>query len=128
MSEHMRDSFLYFLLSRRGPAFLVMFVGLIIAIVRWKRHPRVSLLAASGILLYLLQSTAFGAVFYSLPNLLRSGWSYGGVNNLYLVFEVLRDFIFSAAILLIIIAALSQRKPNQTYENVNQERPRDYGH
>jgi len=107
----MRDTFLYFLLSRRGPAFLVMFVGLIVAIIRWKRHPRVSLLAVSGILLYILQSLAFGSAFYFFRNLHESGWSYRSIDHLYLILEIFRDFIFSAAILLIVIAALSQRKP-----------------
>jgi hypothetical protein len=112
----MRDSFLYFLFSRRGPAFLVMFVGLVVAVVRWKHHPRVSLLASSGIVLYIVQSIAFGTVFYFLPRLQESGWSYGSISNLALILEILRDFIFTGAMLLIISAALSQRKPAPSVE------------
>ncbi|MEJ2710449.1 MAG: hypothetical protein P8074_22750 [Anaerolineales bacterium] len=38
------------------PVFLVWLVGLAIAVIRWRRHPRVSLLVTSGLLLFFLRA------------------------------------------------------------------------
>jgi hypothetical protein len=38
------------------PVFLVWLVALAFAVIRWRRHPRVSLLATSGLLLFFLRA------------------------------------------------------------------------
>jgi hypothetical protein len=90
---------------------LLVLAGIVIAIVRWKRHPKVSLLTVSGLSLFIAQSMTFGSIFYFLPRLHDRGFSYGSINNLYLVLEVCRDIFYSAVIVLLVSAVLSQRNP-----------------
>lgn len=91
---------------------LLVLAGLVFAIIRWKRHPKVSLLTVSGLVLFLAQSLTFGTIFYLLPRLHDQGWSYGGINNLYLAGSICRDIIYSGVIVLLVSAAFTQRTSN----------------
>lgn len=104
-----RFTFVEYLFSRRWPMLLLALIGLVIALIRWKQHPKVSLLTAAGLFLFILQSLTFGTIFYFLPRLLEQGFSYGGLNNLYLFVEVIRDFVYSCVIILLVSAAFIQR-------------------
>jgi hypothetical protein len=95
--------------GRRWPVMLLMLVGLIVSIVRWKRHPRVSLLAVAGILLYITQWLIFGTAFYQMPTLHDRGFSYQSLIYIYLLVEICQDFVYSGVIVLLISAALAQR-------------------
>jgi hypothetical protein len=90
---------------------LLVLAGIAVAIVRWKRHPKVSLLTVSGMVLFIGQSLTFGSIFYFLPWLHDRGFSYDTINNLYLVFEICRDIFYSAVIVLLVSAVFSQRNP-----------------
>ena len=107
----MEISYFYYLFGRRWPMLLLVLAGIVVAIVRWKRHPKVSLLTASGLVLFIVQSLTFGSIFYFLPWLHDRGYSYGSINNLYLVVEICRDIFYSAVIVLLVGAVLSQRNP-----------------
>ena len=101
------QSFLFFLL-RKTPLILVLLAGLLFAIVRWKRHPRVSLLATIGLGFYLVEIFVVAAAYYFLPALLeRAGFSQS--SNPFTVIQVVDDIIYSAVLILLIAAALSQR-------------------
>jgi hypothetical protein len=90
---------------------LLVLAGIIVAVVRWKRHPKVSLLTVSGLGLFIVRSLTFGSIFYLLPRLHDRGFSYGSINSLYLVVEVCGDIFYSAVIVLLVSAVLSQRNP-----------------
>jgi len=90
---------------------LLVLAGIVVAIVRRKHHPKVSLLTVSGLGLFIVQSLTFGSIFYLLPRLHDRGFSYENINNLYLVVEVCRDIFYSAVIVLLVSAVLSQRNP-----------------
>lgn len=90
---------------------LLVLAGIVVAIVRWKRHPKVSLLTVSGLVLFIAQSLTFGTIFYFLPLLHDRGYSYGSIDNLYLVVEICHDIAYSAVIVLLVSAVLSQRDP-----------------
>jgi hypothetical protein len=97
---------------------LLVFAGIVVAIVRWKRHPKASLLTVSGLVLFILQSLTFGSIFYFLPQLHDRGFSYDTINNLYLVGEICGDIFYSAVILLLVSAVFSQRNPAKDPTNV----------
>ena len=110
----MRDGFfLYFLLRlvRRLPMLLLCLGGTIFALVRWKRHPRASLMTIIALLLYLVEGIIFIAFLYWVPDLMQamrlsskaSGWFY----TIIFFFE---DFFFVAVLLLLVGAALTGRR------------------
>lgn len=88
---------------------LVVVAGLIFAIARWKRHPRVSALTLTGLLLYQFQSIAFSSLYYFLPRLALHGWTWAAVDNLSIVIEVCHDIAFSIAMGLLAVAVFTGR-------------------
>ena len=52
------------------PSIIAIIACLILAIVRWKRHPRVSLLMVIGLVLLLIHEFAFAVVYASVPDLI----------------------------------------------------------
>lgn len=108
----MDGTYFFYVLLRRLPVLLLLLAGILFAIIRWKRHPKVSVLTVLGLGLFLLQSLAFTFVYFFLPRLQeRAGWSPRNTNNLYTVVEVCQDMFYSIVIVLLVGAAFSQRKP-----------------
>jgi hypothetical protein len=52
------------------PSIIAIIACLILAIVRWKRHPRASLLMVIGLVLLLIHEFAFAVVYASVPDLI----------------------------------------------------------
>ena len=103
------QAYLFFLL-RKSPLILVLLGGLLFAIVRWSRHPRVSLLASIGLGLYIVEIFVVSAAYYFLPALLeRAGFSLS--SSLFTVIQIVEDIIYSGLLILLVAAALSQRLP-----------------
>ncbi len=98
-----------YLLLGRLPIILLALVGIVLAIARWKRHSKVSLLTAFGMGLFLFESLTFMFVYYFLPRLRDRGWTYDSINNLYTLAQVCQDFLFAGVIILLVAAAFSQR-------------------
>lgn len=105
----MRFGYFYFLFGRRWPVLLLMLAGIVVAIVRRKRHPRASLLTIAALVLFVVQSLGFGTVFFLLPRLHDNGFSYASINNLFLLVQVCRDVVYAGVIGLLVCAVLSQR-------------------
>jgi hypothetical protein len=108
---------LYFflnMLARRSPVILVVLAGLIIALVRWKRHPRVSLMAALALFLYFVRFTLFTIFNYYLPNLFAGVFhaSDEGVSWAYTALFFFEDLAFAGIVILLVAAAFSQRGQN----------------
>jgi hypothetical protein len=99
------------MLVRRLPMLLIVLGGSIFAVLRWKRHPRVSLMTLIALVLYLIEAVVFIAFLYWLPDLTRairlsgeaSGWAYSGI-------FFIEDFAFAAILLLLVGAALTGRR------------------
>lgn len=110
----MRDGFFYFFLlmmARRVPMLLVVLAGSLLAVLRWKRHPRVSLMTLIALMLYLIEGIVFIAILYWLPELMyamklsakATGW-------LYTIIFFFEDFAIVAVLLLLVGAALTGRQ------------------
>lgn len=98
-----------YLLLGRLPIILLALVGIVLAIARWKRHSKVSLLTVFGLGLFLFQSLTFMFLYSFLPRLLDRGWTYQSINHLYTLAQVCQDFLFAGVIILLVAAAFSQR-------------------
>jgi hypothetical protein len=108
-------SSLLLLLARKSPLILVLLAGLACAVIRWRRHPRASLLASIGITLYIIDIFVISVVYYVLPGQL-SRIQISISSQIYMVIQILDDLVYSAILILLVSAAFSERppKPSQT--------------
>lgn len=105
-------SYLLRTLLARSPMYLVVLAGIVISIMRWKRHPKASLLTLIALVFYLIKSFAFTAINYWIPTLRESmHWSYATAIHLYTVLEVVNDIAFAAVLVLLVAAAFANRQP-----------------
>ncbi|MEP6819330.1 MAG: hypothetical protein ABJA18_07330 [bacterium] len=105
----METSLFHYLFVRRWPVMLVVLMGLIFAIIRWRRHPKVSALTLAGLLLFQLQSLAFSSFYYFLPRLADHGWTWRSIDHLSIVLDICHDLVFSVAIALLAAAVFTGR-------------------
>ena len=105
----MNEGYFYYVFSTRWPVMLVSFGGIVFAIVRWKRHPKVSGLALAGLILFQLQSVAFSSLYYLLPRLATRGWSWASIDNLSVVLDISHDLLYASSIAVLAAAVFSQR-------------------
>ena len=97
-----------------SPTILVAFVGCLLAIFRWKRHPKVSLLALIAFLIYMGSSVFFPLIYAILPTFLRSSaWSTQSYSVLYRGMSLLHYLIEAVALALLLAAVLAGRSPQQ---------------
>lgn len=90
--------------------FLLCLGGIIFAIVRWRRHPRVSVMTALSLVVYAIEAVSFSLFLYWFPRLMEPlRLTSAGMNNLYSVVFFLEDFVFAAVIILLVAAALTGR-------------------
>ena len=111
----MRDGFLYYFmmrLVRRLPMLLLCLGGILFAVARWKRHPRVSLMTLSAMLIYLVEAIVFIVFLYWLPNLLQPMRLTPGTESwIYSIIFFFEDFVFALVIILLVGAAFTKREP-----------------
>jgi hypothetical protein len=109
----LRDGLLYnilIMLARRSPVLLLALGGSIFAILRWKRHPRVSIMTVIAFVICLIDAVVFQIFLYYFPVMIRSVVSPKTVDWLYFFIFFFQDFVFAAIIILLVAAAFSQRK------------------
>ncbi len=92
------------------PSLLTILVCILFAVIRWKRHPRVSLVLVIGLVLLILHSLFFAVVYNWVPDLLRdSDWL-----SLRTMLTAM-GFIYNAALFvplaLLLIAIFMRRTP-----------------
>lgn len=106
------------IMLQRTPLLLVLLVGIVFAIVRWKRHPRISFLTLLGLVLYLIKIFSFSALSYAIPQLMPlMHLTYSTVNNLYTLLDVLNDLVLCGIMILLVAVAFSQRRPTTSINN-----------
>jgi len=115
-----RDGFLYYFmlrLVRRLPMLLLCLGGILFAVARWKRHPRVSLMTLSAMLIYLVEAIVFIVFLYWLPNLLQPMRLTPGTESwIYSIIFFFEDFVFALVIILLVGAAFTKREPQAALE------------
>jgi phosphotransferase system glucose/maltose/N-acetylglucosamine-specific IIC component len=103
------DSFFYDIFLRRWPVMLVALAGIVFAIIRWKRHPKVSALVVTGLILSQAQSLFFSYLYYLLPRLATRGWTWTAIDSLSIALDLCQDLFFSLAIALLAAAVFIGR-------------------
>ena len=92
--------------------------GIIFALVRWKLHPRASLMTVIALVIFIIDAFVYSIVLYFLPDLFRPMLTSAKmINWLYFFIYFFDDFVFALVIILLTGAAFSQR--NLTAANSN---------
>jgi hypothetical protein len=103
-------TFLLYLLLKKAILLLLILGGMGFAIVRWKRHPRVSLMTLLALGLYLFETLAFAVLYYLLPNFFDSlKLTSQNIGTLDSTLQVIEDITFAAVLILLVAAALTGR-------------------
>jgi hypothetical protein len=108
-------TYLGYFLVRRAPILLLALGGIVFALIRWKRHPKVSLLTIIGLSFLLIESLVYTIVLYQLPLIFESlGVDFSSQRTFYTVLYVLEDIARALVIVLLVAAAFSQRQVQAT--------------
>ena len=114
----MRDGFAYWMLMilvRRLPFMLVAAAGIVVAIIRWKIHPKVSLMTVIALIIYFIEIFTFNTFLYYLPNMLDPlRLSSSGTSWIYSIAYFCEDIVAAVIIILLVAAAFSGRPTSES--------------
>ncbi len=103
-------TFLVYLLIKKSVLIITILAGIGFAVYRWKRHPRISLMAVLALGLYLVDTLAVAIIFYLLPGLFfRLHLTAQKISMLDSVIRLLDDFVYATVLLLLVAAAFNGR-------------------
>jgi hypothetical protein len=105
--------FSYFLtrVVRRLPMLLLALGGIVFAIMRWRSHPRASLMTVVALGIYLVDMVVYTLILYWLPSLVEPmRMSTSASRFFYSVVYFIEDIVFAVTIILLVAAAFADRK------------------
>jgi hypothetical protein len=107
------------------PLYLLWLLGIILALVRWQRHPTVSILAGLAFVILIVNSMASTFTTAWLPGYLQTGQNYSAeqVASVLLVVRVFFNLISALAWALILVAIFAER--NRPERVTDMHGPRD---
>jgi hypothetical protein len=93
------------------PELLVWGVGMCLAVVYWKRHPRVSLIALVVCGVYCLEGLSFPFLYRMVARWASTGWP--GMEHLTLIYRALAfgQAVLNAGLWLLLLVAIFGRRP-----------------
>ncbi len=91
------------------PSLLTLLICLVIAVVRWKRHPKVSLVASLAFVFLIFYGLFFSVVYTSLPRWLGYE-AYEANRRLYFVLALVASFSFAIALATLLSAVFIDRR------------------
>jgi hypothetical protein len=104
-----------------SPNLLVDLVGIVLALVWWRRRPGVSLLALVAFGIFLVLAVGGSFLFAWLPQYLREarGWSFEQTWALLDALAMMRNSIGGAAVILLLVAIFGGRSPQRSSQWAN---------
>ena len=109
--------FSYFLtrIARRLPMLLLALGGIVFAVMRWKLHPRASLMTVVALGIYLVDMVVYTMILYWLPSIVEPmQWSTSASRLFYSVVYFIEDIVMAVTIILLVAAAFADRKARPT--------------
>ena len=92
------------------PSLLTLLICLVIAIARWKRHPRVSLVAGVALIVIMFDELFFSAAYIWIPRLFFTlGSSDQDHQNFYYFLGLSSSLLFAVALGTLLIAIFIDR-------------------
>lgn len=93
-----------------APLIIAYLIGVAFALLRWSRHPRVSLLVFFGCGLLLFQLIMLGTIASLLPNILmQRDWKPSDIASAFAVINQMRSVISAIGVSLLLFAAFARR-------------------
>jgi hypothetical protein len=95
------------------PSLLTLLVCIVFAVVRWKRHPKVSSTLLISLTLLFIHGIAFSVVYTWVPSWFITPANYDPLvtRNVYLVLGLIANTTAAAAFAMLLAAIFMQRKP-----------------
>lgn len=93
------------------PSLITLFVCLIIAVVRWKRHPKVSLFASLAFIFLIVHTLFFSSAYIWLPRVLFNSPAYDDHTTFFKLFSLTISLLFAISLGILLIAIFIDRKP-----------------
>jgi hypothetical protein len=101
--------------AEQMPSLIVLIGCMIFALVRWKRHPRVSLMVVISLGLLFLHGLFFAVVYNWVPDWFIRPTGYAGtrsvVENVYLVLGLIYHTALALPFALLLAGIFMQRRP-----------------
>ena len=104
-------SYFFTRVVRRLPMLLLALGGIVFAIMRWRLHPRASLMTVIALSLYLVDMVVYTLILYWLPNLVEPmRMSPSASRWFYSVVYFIEDMVFAVTLILLVAAAFANRR------------------
>lgn len=104
-------SYFFTRVVRRLPMLLLALGGIVFAIMRWKLHPRASLMTVVALGIYLVDMVVYTLILYWLPSLVEPmRMSPSASRFFYSVVYFIEDIVMAVTLLLLVAAAFANRK------------------
>ena len=117
-----RDTILGFFLGRiaiRVPMLGLVLGGSVFAILRWRLHPRASLMTLVAFGIYLVDMVVYTMVLYWLPSIVEPlRMSRSGERWFYSLVYFIDDIVAAVTIILLVAAAFADRQPRPVSKNI----------
>jgi uncharacterized BrkB/YihY/UPF0761 family membrane protein len=91
------------------PSLLTMLACIMAAIIRWRRHPKVSLALATGLGLLILHAFIFALVYAFVPELFARPGNYGMMRTVVNVITFLYNSSLAIAFGILLLAVFMKR-------------------
>lgn len=95
------------------PSLLVMLTCIVVGIVRWKRHPRISLMVILALTLLTLLTLVSVPVFIWLPRLFVDPGDHVTTRIVYSVMNIIYNVVLTLALGVLLLAVFIQRPSPQ---------------
>jgi len=92
------------------PSLLTLLICLVIAIARWKRHPKVSLVASLAFVFLILHGLIFSAAYIWIPRWFLDSGSFESHPTFYSALALITNFLFAIALATMLLAVFIDRK------------------
>ena len=92
------------------PSLLTLLVCLVIAILRWKRHPKVSMLAGLGLILIIFDELFYSGAYIWIPRLFFAPGSDQDHQRFFYLLGLSSSILFAVALGTLLIAIFIDRK------------------
>ena len=99
------------------PSLLAIVACIIAALVRWKRHPKVSLTVVIALVLMALHALVFALVCAIVPEYVAKAWGYGSMQRVITVISFFYNSLLAIAMAVLLAGVFMKRsaaKQSQT--------------
>jgi uncharacterized BrkB/YihY/UPF0761 family membrane protein len=94
------------------PSLLTMLACIVVAVIRWRRHPKVSLTLVIGLGLLFLHTFVFAFVYAYVPDVLAGPGNYAAMRTIITVISFIYNSSLAIAFGVLLTAVFMQRSPS----------------